>query len=712
MLISVTSVAQNKVNINGLLQLQAIQAAVCSQDNSQENEKIEALLLMNDNWKQQTLENYQIETVTTISDNLLVAIIPADKLIAFSEEPDVKYVEFGNTYYASLDMARPTCDVNRIQDGFRYDGETLKFNGAGVVTGLMDSGFDPNHPMFLNSKGEPRVKEAYNYNSNISATTPAEIKAFTTDNSSTSHGTHVAGIMAGMSYKTGDYCVTMSPVSGPSYNYNGKIPFYGVATGSDIIMAGGYFTNTNIAKGAQAVADYAAKTGQPFVLNISLSTMEGSHDGTGLLPEVFSAIGKKGIVCVASGNDGGDKLFAGKKLTADDNSLKTFFTDNKFKGADLWGNDDQPMTVTLSFYSNGTITPLARITQAGQTASPNYTRFSEYISGNITMKSEVNALNNRFHVSMTGEFSEKAPGCKVMIEVNGADGQQIYIWGLNGTTFAADGVEGFTPGTTNGSINNLATSHNVVAVGSFTSRNCWATFAGAYSYADINAYPVGKVSPFTGYGYSFDNTPLPTACAPGANIQSSLNRYFTSRTGSTDLNKTCAKVNDGTMDAYWGDMQGTSMASPFMAGTIALWLQADPTLKYADILSILKETCINPLSYNATEDEKLRWGAGRLDAMAGLKEVLERKAAGVQGILADDDDAIITVNADRTITVSVPSASAVTAMLHNMQGVEVAAARGDASELSLDASATPAGIYILTVSTTHGTTSTRKVLLR
>ncbi|MDE7154440.1 MAG: S8 family peptidase [Muribaculaceae bacterium] len=666
---------------------------------------------MNDNWKESTLQKYQIEIVTDVSDNLFLASIPADEVIEFSEEPDVKYVEFGNTYDVALDMARPATDVTRVQDGFRYDGKTMKFNGTGIVTGLMDGGMDPNHPMFLDEYGDSRVKEVFDYNNNISAVTPSQIKAFTTDNTYSTHGTHVAGIMAGRAYKTGDYSINPSPVSGPTSNYNGRIPFYGVATGSDIIMAGGYLTTNNIIKGINAVADYAEKHGQPFVVNLSIQSNEGPHDGTGLLESAFSKIGKKGIVCVASGNDGDKKIFAGKKLTAADNSMKTFFANNYFKGADLWSNDERPLTVTVSFYSNGTITPLARITAANQTASPSQVKFTEYMNGSITMKSEVNSLNNRFHVSLSGSFSEKASGAKVMISVDGVDGQQVYLYGTGGTIFASDRVEGFTDGSYNGSINNLATANDIIAVGSYTTRNCWGTFVGAYAYADINAYPVGKVSPFTGFGYAFNGTPLPTACAPGAMIQSSLNRYYTKSLDSGSLNRMCARVNSEPT-AYWGEIHGTSMASPFMAGTVALWLQADPTLKQADVVSILKKTCINPLGYNATEDEKLRWGAGRLDAMAGIKEVLARKAAGVQGVLADDYEAIITMTSDRTISISVPSASGIAARLYNMQGIEAAAAQSAGSDVELDATGTPSGVYILSVETAHGNTTTHRMLLK
>ena len=43
---------------------------------------------------------------------------------------------------------------------------------------------------------------------------------------------------------------------------------------------------------------------------------------------------------------------------------------------------------------------------------------------------------------------------------------------------------------------------------------------------------------------------------------------------------------------YWHQSLGTSMATPVVAGAIALWLEANPSLTYKDVVRIIKETAV------------------------------------------------------------------------------------------------------------------------
>ena len=79
------------------------------------------------------------------------------------------------------------------------------------------------------------------------------------------------------------------------------------------------------------------------------------------------------------------------------------------------------------------------------------------------------------------------------------------------------------------------------------------------------------------------------------------------------------------------------MSCPLVAGAIATWLEADPTLKFADVLDIIQTTAIR--DEYVREGNAAQWGAGKFDAYAGLKEVLRRRnLAGIQNISSPSGD--------------------------------------------------------------------------
>ena len=71
-------------------------------------------------------------------------------------------------------------------------------------------------------------------------------------------------------------------------------------------------------------------------------------------------------------------------------------------------------------------------------------------------------------------------------------------------------------------------------------------------------------------------------------------------------------------------MTGTSQASPFVAGVIATWLEANPELSPEDIQLILKKTARQDSHTGACPNSI--YGYGKIDALAGIKEVLSPSA--------------------------------------------------------------------------------------
>ena len=129
----------------------------------------------------------------------------------------------------------------------------------------------------------------------------------------------------------------------------------------------------------------------------------------------------------------------------------------------------------------------------------------------------------------------------------------------------------------------------------------------------------------------------PTITAPGTG------REFASDSGkfTSDIVSTRSKTNifaNGEISAadvelaptdlpYYTEISGTSMATPFVAGTVALMLSADPTLTPDEVKSILVQTASQMPGFAEWEV-----GAGYINVYAALDKVFHRsKAYGTYG---------------------------------------------------------------------------------
>jgi serine protease AprX len=114
---------------------------------------------------------------------------------------------------------------------------------------------------------------------------------------------------------------------------------------------------------------------------------------------------------------------------------------------------------------------------------------------------------------------------------------------------------------------------------------------GAMSDCGENGY---YLADFSSRGPTKDNRVKPDVCAPGINIMA---------------------ASKGTTSGY-RSLSGTSMSTPFVAGTAALMLDADPTLTPADIKSDLMSTA-QDWGLSGTE---IDYGSGRLQGYDAVKE--------------------------------------------------------------------------------------------
>ncbi|WP_027891575.1 S8 family serine peptidase [Calidithermus chliarophilus] len=210
-------------------------------------------------------------------------------------------------------------------------------------------------------------------------------------------------------------------------------------------------------------------------------------------------------------------------------------------------------------------------------------------------------------------------------------------------------------------------------------------------------------APYSNYGSRID------VMAPGGDTKNDRNGD-----GYVDGVLSAAR-NDQSNNYNWVFYQGTSMASPHVAGLVALMKSKKPSLTYQEALSILKQTA-RPLDATACQRATgADCGAGLVDAVAALQALgggnptpdfsLSVTTPDVQ--LAPGGSASLTVNLNRSggfaNSVTFSLSGAPTGLTGSFNP---GSTTGNSTTLNLSASASLApGSYTLTVQGSSGSLS-------
>lgn len=719
MMISIPCTAQSKINNIGMLKLAKYHSRVKTMSKDTQSQSVTVIVRVNDPSQFDLLRSRGWETGATAGNRCLLTL-PIDEVEEMAAMSEVKSVSFPVKRNFRMDLAREASGVENAHNGIAPGGTPMTaFTGKGVITGLFDGGLDPNHINFRDADGNSRVKRLWTYSGqNATARQITDISSYETDDPQETHGTHVAGIMAGSYEGTGSYMKHSSATSTSATRTDGPLPYRGVAYESELAMCGGDAYDENILDGIDKIIQYAQSEGKPAVINLSLGSNDGPHDGTDDFSGFLADYGRQALICVSAGNEGADNISITKTLTSSDKQIKTLLYYNNriinsnYGYLDIWSSDENPITVTIGNVSSSGST--SNVTTISRTA--NGTRItncckSSSSNGYVYAYSGVDENSGRYNVTL--EFDSALPKSgRFVITVTGNAGSTVnmYFSGYSAFTNSYNNnsttLSGYTAGTPDQSINSMVCGDNVISVGSYNTRYAGKALGGG-TFTN-SGETVGDISSFSSYGTDYaTGATLPLVLAPGSTIISSYSSYYLDNNeyGET-ASDMYASASDGSATHYWGVMDGTSMSAPYAAGVMALWLEADPTLTFDRAIEVMQHSCKTD-TYTQAAPERSAYG--KIDAAAGLAYLL--RIAAISDVTADPErNLIISVNPS-SVDVTMAGASTVGASIYDLQGRRVASASDRGDCVSLTTSSLATGFYLLRVATDRGT-FTRKIAIR
>ncbi|AFY55305.1 subtilisin-like serine protease [Rivularia sp. PCC 7116] len=500
------------------------------------------------------------------------AFLPIESLDRLSEEPAIERIKPSRKLHWRMDVAPEKVQLPKFQQ------QNSQLSGKGVIVGIIDSGIDPAHPAFagrivrvwdqtLSGKG---VAEG-GYGAEL------EDKYLSMSLDTDGHGTHVAGIAGGSDEE-----------------------FCGVAPEAEFIIVKTDLQDAHIADAVRYIFRVAGELGLPAVVNLSLGGHADGHDGSDSLSKVIDAeTGPGRIVCAAAGNEGNDNIHGQTNISAGEMNTMRFSAPLNQVGI-VWLNGwySKESELEISVRSpNGFVTPFQPVITDDNPAQE-YNLSDAKIEIVTPGKDPMNGDYNFFvQIRGTGEgqFNQPVPGgvWQLRLRNKSSKDTRVDVWTLDDVSSVfftgksiADSVKIGSPGC----------AATAVTVASYTTKAKYIDIDGKERKMGLE---LDTISEFSSEGPLRNDAQKPDLAAPGAMIVSAL---------SSDANLDRSMIINSKFVA----LAGTSMATPFVTGLIALLLQRNPKLDPQALKKLLYQNSSIPGKDKGTFDKK--WGFGLINA--------------------------------------------------------------------------------------------------
>lgn len=575
-------------------------------------EEIEVFIEVDPLTFEEFAKTHTLEVKRSFGSLYQIRITKSD-LLALDELEGLGNIEF---YWMKGQAMTDTMLVNNRVTSVHNGGNPLPtpYTGKDVVVGVVDAGMDVYHGDFRDSTGNARVLELWDQLAglkwdsadinNRTCTHQGQLSWF-------GHGSQVAGIAAGNGLAVGKY--------------------RGVAPEADIVAVNSDFNATNWLGTVVDAFDYIYKhadtLGKPVVINASIGTYEGSHDGLDIPALMIDTMikAKKGRALVAAAGNAGTVPFHLRYTLSSDTNF-TWFKYNasttmvfwemwadsldfvnahfafgadqvspvfKFRGATAFDqiNNRLNQTITDSIMSGSNV--LAYV----QT-------YAEYVRGRYRMQVTMNNPDSsgyyfRFMTTGLGKFDVWSPywgGTSEMVTT-----------GLPSAGVFPDIQYYKRPDTLQTIVSSFQCLESVLTVANYTNTDAYWDYD---TVLQVSTEVRGQIASTSSFGPSRRGFRKPDLAASGNNTMAACDSFIVALALANSQ-----QYNIGIGGAHKKN-GGTSMASPVVAGTAALMLQRCPTMGWKELHDAIVTTTYTD-TFTGTVPNN-RWGDGKLDAMAAI----------------------------------------------------------------------------------------------
>lgn len=524
-----------------------------------------------------------LKVVRVIGD-IVTGVVAVDDIEAVRSDPNVISLKGARKLQRNLKFSVPEIRASQKQLHNALPSGSPAINGTGVIVGVVDYGCDFVHDNFRNpdgttrilylwdqGRGEPtsispagflygREWSAKEINAALKSGDPYQALAYQPYDAA--HGTHVMDIAAGNGRATGN----------PGVAPQADLIFVQVSS-DDFLDEESFGNSRHLLEAVDYIFTKAKSIGKSAVVNISLGTNGGPHDGSTPveqgLDHLLESPGRS-VVISASNSWGarihaGGKIGPGQKRTLKWDILANDPTNNELE---LWYNGTAKLDITLIDPSGKTLGPFplgttTKIKVQGEEAGTVFHRQKDPNNGD-------NQIDILLSPQLpTGRWS-------VTLSVASASAVDFHAWierddyktGWQSSFSQQDDDRTHTVGS-------ISCGKHTLVVGSYDAT-----------------VPGRDISPFSSEGPTRDGRQKPEVSAPGHGIVAARS------------------LSQGTIR-----MSGTSMASPHIAGLVALLMQAA-----GQQLTIqqIRDAIINSARHSPPPGNgwNSRYGRGRIDATA------------------------------------------------------------------------------------------------